>query len=106
VLTCKNLLYYILESFFRYEWDEAKNVENIRKHRGLPLRDGIRVFLDKKRVIFEDRRFNYGEKRYMAIGIVGGDISSLCFTYRGFLKRRLISFRVASRKERRRYYGK
>jgi len=106
VLAYENLLYYILEDFCRYEWDEAKNVENIRKHRGMSLRDGIRVFLDKARVMFEDRRFNYGEKRYMAIGNVGGTISSVCFTHRGFLKRRLISFRVASRKERRWYYGK
>jgi len=106
VLACKNLLYYILESFFRYEWDETKNVENIRKHQSLPLQDGIDVFWDKERVIFEDRRFNYGEKRYIAIGNVDGDILSVCFTHRGFLKRRLISYRFASRKERRLYYGK
>jgi len=106
VLTWKNLLYYILERFFRYEWDEAKSTENIRKHYGLPLREGIEVFLDKARFIFEDKRFNYGEKRYIAIGNVRGDILSVCFTYRGFLKRRLISVRIASRKERRRYYGK
>jgi len=105
VLAWKNLLYY-LESFVRYEWDEAKNVENIRKHYGLPLRDGIEVFLDKARVIFEDRRFDYGERRYMAIGNARGDILSVCFTHRGFLKRRLISVRIASRKERRKYYGK
>jgi len=106
VLAWKNLLYYILERFYRYEWDEAKNAENIRKHRGMPLRDGIRVFFDKAKVIFEDKRFDYGEKRYMAIGNVGGEISCVCFTHRGLLKRRLISFRIASRKERRWYYGK
>jgi len=106
VLACENLLYYILERFCRYEWDEAKNTENIRKHKGLPLLYGAEVFLDKERVILEDRRFNYGEKRYIAIGNVDGEILSVCFTNRKFLKRRLISFRFASRKERRRYYGK
>jgi len=106
VLACENLLYYILERFCRYEWDEAKNTENIRKHRGLLLPEGIEVFFDKARVIFEDRRFNYGEKRYIAIGNVDGKVLSVCFTYRRFLKRRLISVRLAGRKERRLYYGK
>ena len=106
MLACKNLLYYILERFYGYEWDEAKNTENIRKHKGLPLSDGIKVFWDKARVISEDERFNYGEKRYIAIGKVKGKVLSVCFTRRIFLKRRLISVRLASRKERRKYYGK
>jgi Uncharacterized protein conserved in bacteria len=106
VLARENLLYYILERFCRYEWDEAKNTENVGKHKGLPLSDGIKVFLDNARVIFEDRRFNYGEKRYIVIGKVNGRVLSVCFTYRSFLKRRLISVRLASRKERRLYYGK
>jgi uncharacterized protein len=106
VLACENLLYYILERFYRYEWNETKNTKNIGKHKGLPLRDGAEIFLDKARVIFEDERFNYGEKRYIAVGNVDGKILSVCFTYRGFLKKRLISVRFASRKERRRYYGK
>ncbi|MCL1966676.1 MAG: BrnT family toxin [Fibromonadales bacterium] len=106
MLTCKNLLYYILERFYEYEWDEAKNTKNIGKHQSLPLSDGIEVFWDKARVISEDERFNYGEKRYIAIGYADGKVLSVCFTYRRFLKRRLISVRVASRKERRRYYGK
>jgi len=106
VLACEDLLYYILERFYKYEWDESKNTKNIGKHRGLPLRDGIEVFLDKARIIFEDERFNYGEKRYIAVGIVNGRFLSVCFTNRRFLKRRLISVRLASRKERRKYYGK
>jgi len=106
VLACEDLLYYILERFYKYEWDESKNTKNIGKHRGLPLRDGIEVFLDKARIIFEDERFNYGEKRYIAVGIVAGRFLSVCFTNRRFLKRRLISVRLASRKERRQYYGR
>ena len=106
MLARENLLYYILERFCRYEWDEAKNTENVGKHKGLSLLDGARVFLDKSRFIYEDRRFNYGEKRYIVIGKVNGRVLSVCFTYRSFLKRRLISVRVASRKERRWYYGK
>jgi uncharacterized protein len=70
------------------------------------LLDGARVFLDKSRFIYKDGRFNYGEKRYIAIGKVNGRVLSVCFTYRRFLKKRLISVRLAGRKERRWYYGK
>jgi uncharacterized DUF497 family protein len=106
VLSYGHFLYKILERFYRYEWDEAKNVGNIRKHSGILLADGIEVFLDRARVIFEDRRYDYGERRYLAIGKVEDTILTVCFTPRSFLKRRLISVRVASRQERRLYYGK
>lgn len=33
----------------RFEWDENKNKENIRKHR-LSFYDAIRVFEDEKRI--------------------------------------------------------
>jgi uncharacterized DUF497 family protein len=99
-----HFLYKILERFYRYEWDEAKNVGNIRKHRGLSLPYGKRIFSDHKRIIREDMRFDYGERRYIAIGIVDGVILAVCFTPRGFLKRRLISVRIANKKERRFYY--
>ena len=95
----------ILERFYRYEWDETKNIGNAKKHKGLHLAHGIKVFLDKSRIILEDKRFSYGECRYVAIGKVNESILSVCFTPRAFLKRRLISVRVASRKERRKYYG-
>jgi len=96
----------ILERFYRYEWDEAKNASNVRKHKGLSLSTGKNVFFDPMRIIRCDMRFDYCEQRYIVIGFVEGVILSVCFTNRGFLKRRLISVRVASRKERRIYYGR
>jgi len=62
VLACEDLLYYILERFYKYEWDESKNTKNIGKHRGLSLRDGIEVFLDKARIIFEDEKIQLWRK--------------------------------------------
>jgi len=95
----------ILERFYRYEWDDSKNASNVKKHRGFSMLSGSRVFLDSARLIQKDERFDYGENRYIAIGNVHEVILSVCFTPRGFLKRRLISVRRASRKERRMYYG-
>ena len=105
MLTYGNKLNEILERFYRYEWDEAKNIGNAKKHRGLTLFNGSEIFLDNSRVILKDERFDYGESRYIAIGKVDCSILSVCFTPRAFLKRRLISVRYASRKERRMYYG-
>jgi len=106
VLTYENIINYILERFYRYEWGKTKNASNVKKHRGFELLAGSKVFLDNAKIIREDERFNYGERRYIAIGNVDGAILSVCFTLRGFLKRRLISVRYASRKERRMYYGR
>ena len=96
----------ILERFYRYEWDEAKNAGNVEKHKGFELSDGIAVFLDNAKVIKKDERFDYGESRYIVIGNVDGTVLFVCFTPRGFFKRRLISVRRASKQERREYYGK
>ena len=105
MLTYGNIVNYILEKFYRYEWDDTKDASNAKKHRNLDMQDGSEVFLDNARFIRKDERFDYGECRYIAIGNVRGVILSVCFTLRGFLKRRLISVRYASRKERRLYYG-
>ena len=104
MLTYENIINYILERFYRYEWSKTKNASNVKKHRGFELLDGSEIFLDPARIILKDERFDYRESRYIAIGNVDDNILSVCFTPRGFLKRRLISVRRASRKERRMYY--
>jgi uncharacterized protein len=87
-----------------YEWDDRKNRENIAKH-GLDFADAWQVFEDPNRLIFLDDRKNYKEKRFIAIGKVKEMIvTSVCFTNRNG-NTRIISFRLASRKERRAYYG-
>jgi uncharacterized DUF497 family protein len=94
----------MFERLYRYEWGEVKNAENIEKHEGLTLPDGIGVFADKKRIIRPDLRKDYGEKRYNIVGATKGMLLCVCFTPRGFLKRRIISVRCASKKERKAYY--
>lgn len=50
-------------------------------------------------IVRQDRRFDYPEPRFQAIGLIGGTVSFLVFTPKpdGF---RVISLRRAKRKER------
>ncbi|MGH7815472.1 MAG: BrnT family toxin [Candidatus Binataceae bacterium] len=47
----------------------------------------------------EDRRRDYGEPRFAAIGEIDGEIMYVVYTWRGAI-RRIISARHASRRER------
>lgn len=86
-----------------FEWDEAKNRSNIRKH-GVDFDVAKRIFLGA--VVTEvDGRKGYGEIRYCSIGAVQGGIVVVAHTRRNG-RIRLISARPASRKERRKYREK
>lgn len=49
-----------------YEWDEAKNKENLSKH-GLSFDDTELVFTGPC-ITFEDTRHDYGEERFITLG--------------------------------------
>ena len=84
-----------------FEWDEAKNHSNIRKH-GIDFDIAKRVFGGV--VVTEiDGRKDYGEVRYRGIGTVQGKAMVATYTER-FGRTRIISARPASRKERRKYH--
>ncbi len=53
-----------------FEWDEAKNQVNIRKH-GIDFRDAVRLF-DRPTLDRADNRRDYGEVRTNSIGCLGG----------------------------------
>jgi hypothetical protein len=80
-----------------FEWDEAKSERN-RTQRGLPFNLATELF---NRRVFEetDTRRAYGEKRVRAIGRVGGATLVCIYTDRAD-RRRIISLRYASRRER------
>lgn len=84
-----------------YEWDEAKREANLRKH-GLDFDDADKVFENPSRVTFEVEV--RGEVRWLDIALVETDgiVLALVYTVRGY-NIRIISFRKASRKERRIY---
>lgn len=65
----------------RFEWDDNKNAENLRKH-GVPFELAQYAFADPKRVIAEDLEHSHSEKRYYCFGKVGTGILTVRFTYR------------------------
>jgi uncharacterized DUF497 family protein len=52
----------------KYAWDEAKNDSNAAKH-GLRFEDAEQVFAGPC-VTFEDDRFDYGEDRFVTLGVL------------------------------------
>ena len=87
-----------------FEWDEAKAALNERKH-GVPLPFATRVFLDEKRLEWADTRRQYGEPRWITIGLIEGFEIVVTYTLRGDTIR-LISARKATRYEREDYWNR
>ncbi len=86
----------------RFEWDERKNQENLRKH-GLDLSDAPEVF-DSPMLTRLDNREDYGEERWTGIGTLQGRVVVVVFTERnGGEIVRIISMRKAVKHERQAY---
>lgn len=84
------------------EWDESKRETNIAKH-GVDFVDAARVF-EGAVLETEDRRQDYGERRYRALGQFNGRVLYVIYTWRQG-RRRIISARRASRDERETYHS-
>ena len=85
----------------KYTWDPAKNAANARKH-GISFEEAERIF-DDEILGWPDERYDYGEERWIAIGLSGGEEAVVVYTESGD-ERRLISARQATRKERELYW--
>jgi uncharacterized DUF497 family protein len=86
-----------------FEWDEKKRQTNLKKH-GLDFNDVSRVFAGTC-VSYEDIRQDYGEQRIITVGMYKSEtVVVVVHTNREDMTR-IISFRKASQKERRIYYG-
>ena len=83
-----------------YEWDKKKNQENLSKH-GLSFEDASIVFSGTC-ITFEDRRANYGEERFITLGLLLGRVVVIAHTPRGE-KTRIISMRKANSREKKIY---
>jgi uncharacterized DUF497 family protein len=82
------------------EWDEVKNRSNLIKH-GLDFGDAERVFAGPC-VTFLDDRFDYGEERYITLGVLSGRVVIIAHAPRGG-DTRIISMRKANRREQKIY---
>lgn len=85
----------------RFEWDEVKREENLRKH-GFDFRDTPSVFEDETYTEI-DERFDYGETRYFTVGILNGVTVVISHTETPSVIR-VISFRKAEKYEEELYY--
>ena len=84
------------------EWDEVKNQRNIEKH-GISFETAALVFADEERIEYYDKLHSQEEDRYVVLGCVQG-ILYVVYTMRDEYAR-LISARIATKLERRIYYG-
>lgn len=82
-------------------FDPAKNEANIRE-RGLPFSLVKDEFDWATAQVIEDRRREYGERRYRALGLIETRLHALIYTPRG-TGIHVISLRKANRREVRRY---
>lgn len=87
----------------KFEWDEAKNEENIRRHY-LDFSDAPDVFRAPMLVELDSRR-DYGEPRFIGLGFLRDLIVLLVFTERENDIIRIISVRRALKYERERFYA-
>jgi uncharacterized DUF497 family protein len=84
----------------RFEWDDAKNRSNFAKH-GLDFADAELV-LAGPCVTFVYDRFDYGEERFITLGLLAGRIVTIAHAPRGAATR-IISMRKANRREQKIY---
>ena len=86
----------------KFEWDEAKNQQNIRKH-GVDFSLAKRIF-EHPVLTASDNRYNYDEEREISIGLVDNILLlTVVHTDREHGTTRLISARKATKLERKRY---
>ncbi len=85
-----------------FEWDPAKAAINEAAH-GVPFELAKGVFKDPFAVEWLDDRADYGEDRYVIIGMVDHRLLYVAYTMRGEVVR-IISARGADPHERRQYH--
>jgi uncharacterized protein len=76
----------------RVEWDEPKRQSNLEDH-GVDFMDAALIF-EGVFLEAEDKRNDYGEPRFRALGRVGDDYFMVAYTWRGAVRRIISAWRV------------
>lgn len=92
-----------------FSWDTRKAIRNFDKH-GVSFEEGATVFADEDALDWEDLEHSQTEIRFKRLGKSGiGRMLIVVYTMRGHKNGketiRIISARIASRKERKAYLG-
>jgi hypothetical protein len=86
----------------QFEWDRPKASANYRRH-GLEFAEAVTAFADPLSLVIPDPDHSAVEERFVLMGhVVDGRLVVVAFTERG-QRLRVISARLASRRERRAY---
>lgn len=84
-----------------FEWDEAKRELNLSRH-GLDFADAPNIF-ELPMLTALDTRHDYGEDRWLGIGLLQGRVVVVVFTQPDIRTFRIISLRKAVSHERKRF---
>jgi len=94
-----------LSKFKSFQWDKWNIDKSYKKH-GITPNESEEAFLDEKAIILRDIKHSNKEKRYSLIGkIISNKLLFIVFTLRKN-KIRVISARIANKKERNNYVKK
>jgi uncharacterized protein len=85
----------------RFEWNGSKAKDNYAKH-GVSLELAEKVFKDPFAVEFLDDRQDYGEQRFVILGMVNGHVLCVAYTESKDVIR-IISTRRATKHEQETY---
>jgi Uncharacterized protein conserved in bacteria len=85
----------------KFEWDKAKDRANIRKH-GYSFADAEEMFRGAL-LVRPDTREDYGEERWLGIGMIHGRFAFVAFAQLSEDIIRIISLRKADHEEREEY---
>ncbi len=84
----------------RFDWDEAKRRANLRKH-GIDFADVPAIFAGDTVTVLDDR-YEYGEARYITLGLLRGRVIVVAHTETDDYIR-IISARKATKHEEKSY---
>ena len=86
----------------QYSFDPAKRASNLKKH-GYDFNDAYLVMESDVTVTFEDNRYDYGEARFVTLGVLRGVLVQIVTAEMGE-DIRVISIRKADRYEQKIYH--
>ena len=95
------LTFCIYNMVMKFDWDEKKNELNIYRH-GIDFNDVPEIF-NGPMIVKIDDRIDYGEDRFIGIGILGNIIAVVAFVEMEGEMIRIISARKANKHESKKF---
>ena len=92
---------YVYSKIMKISWNHTKQRKNLHKH-GLDFSDAELVFAGAT-VTFDDDRYEYGENRFITLGMLYGAVVVIAHTEEDEVIR-ILSMRKATKNEQKIYY--